>query len=68
MKQQERVLGNMSYAPMVEVADRFRRRAQQCRELAERARDDYSRRTLTDMAAELEAEADKVDAEEGGRA
>jgi hypothetical protein len=38
------------------------------RELAERARDDYSRRTLTDMAAELEAEADKVDAEEGGRA
>jgi hypothetical protein len=33
-----------------------------------RARDDYSRRTLIEMAAELEAEADKVDTEEGGRA
>jgi hypothetical protein len=49
---------------MSEEADRFRRRAQQCRDLAERARDDYSRITLAQMARELEEEADKIDAEE----
>jgi hypothetical protein len=51
---------------MAEDADRFRRRAQQCRELAKLARDDHSRRTLSNMAAELEAEADKIEAEEDG--
>jgi hypothetical protein len=44
----------------------FRRRAEQCRDLAERARDEYSRSTLSQMAAELDDEADKIDAEEGG--
>ena len=51
---------------MTEDAAGFRRRAQQCRELAERARDDYSRSTLAQMATELEDEADKIDVEEGG--
>lgn len=51
---------------MGEVADRFRSRAKQCRELAVAARDDHSRRTLSQMADELEAEADKIAAEESG--
>ena len=51
---------------MTEDAARFRRRAQQCRELAERAKDDYSRSTLSQMASELEDEANKIDVEEGG--
>lgn len=52
---------------MTEDAARFRRRAHQCRHLAERARDEYSRDTLSQMARELEEEADKIDAEEGGQ-
>ena len=51
---------------MTEDAARFRRRARQCRDLAERARDEYSRSTLSQMAVELEDEADKIDVEEGG--
>lgn len=49
---------------MEEIADRFRSRAKQCRELALAARDDDSRRTLSQMADELEAEADKIEVEE----
>jgi len=51
---------------MSDDAARFRRRAEQCRDLAERARDEYSRSTLSQMAAELDDAADKIDAEEGG--
>ena len=50
---------------MADDAARFRRRAQQCRELSERARDEYSRNTLSQMATELDEEADQLDAEEG---
>jgi hypothetical protein len=50
---------------MTEDAARFRRRAEECRELAERARDEYSRSTLSQMAVELDEEAEKIDAEEG---
>lgn len=46
-------------------SDRFRERAKQCRELAAVARDDYSRQTLAQMAAELDAEADQIEAKEG---
>lgn len=46
-----------------EDAERFRFRAKQCRELAAVARDPYSRQTLTQMADELEAEADLIGAE-----
>jgi hypothetical protein len=49
---------------MGEAADRFRSRAKQCRELAAVARDDYSRRRLSQIADELEEEADLIDAEE----
>lgn len=45
-------------------SERFRMRAKQCRELAAVARDDYSRQTLTQMAIELDAEADAIEAEE----
>jgi len=51
---------------MSDDAARFRRRAEQCRDLAERARDEYSRSTLSQMAAELDDAADKIDAEQGG--
>ena len=49
---------------MGEEADRFRARAKQCRELARNARDPASRRELTNMAKELDEEADKIEAEE----
>jgi hypothetical protein len=39
-------------------------RAKQCRELAAVARNDFSRETLTQMAAELDAEADEIEAGE----
>jgi len=50
---------------MSDDAARFRRRAEQCRDLAERARDEYSRSTLSQMAAELDDEAVRIEAEEG---
>jgi len=46
---------------MGEDAERFRMRAKQCRELAKNARDEHSRKTLNQMADELEAEADKME-------
>jgi hypothetical protein len=49
---------------MSDDSDRFRERATLCRHLAQAARDDVSRQTLIDMAADLEAEADVLDAEE----
>lgn len=42
-------------------AERFRNRAKQCRELASRAREEYSRKTLIQMATELEEEADELE-------
>jgi len=49
---------------MSEDADRFRRRAAQCRRLAENARDEADRKQLREMADELAAEADKIDADD----
>jgi hypothetical protein len=46
-------------------ADRFRGRARKCRELARDARTEIDRNDLLRVAAELEEEADKIDAEEG---
>ena len=51
---------------MSEDSERYRQRAKQCRQLAALARDDYSRKTLTQMAVELDEEADSIEAEEGG--
>jgi hypothetical protein len=48
---------------MAEDADRFRRSAERCRSLALEARDQIARDELNDIAAELDAEADKIDAE-----
>lgn len=48
---------------MGEGADQFRMRAKQCRDLAAVARDAHSRKTLAQMADELEAEADLIDAD-----
>jgi hypothetical protein len=46
-----------------EASDRFRKRAKQCRQLAGDAKDDHARQTLTQMAKELDAEADLIDSE-----
>lgn len=45
-------------------SERFRLRANQCRELAAVARDDHARDTLRQMAVELDAEADAIEAED----
>ena len=52
---------------MGEVSTRFRARATQCRTLADAAHDEESRRSLSEMAQELDDEADKIDAEEAVR-
>jgi hypothetical protein len=49
---------------MGEIAERFRARARECRLLAEGARDEYARGTLTQVADELEEEAKLIEAEE----
>lgn len=49
---------------MGEESARFRRRAKQCRELAARAHNPQDCHTLIAMAEDLEAEADRLDAEE----
>lgn len=51
---------------MGEEALHFRVRAAHCRELAKSARDELSRRELYDIADELDAEADRIDAEANG--
>ena len=42
----------------------FRSRARHCRELAKGARDAVSRRELNDVADELDAEAESIEAED----
>ena len=49
---------------MGEEAERFRRRAKECRELANIARASADRKTLDNMADDLEAEANTIDTEE----
>ena len=48
---------------MPDESDLLRLRASECRRLAGDAKDDYSRRTLTRMADELDEEADRLEAE-----
>ena len=45
-------------------AQRFRKRARECRQLSKLARDGHSRQMLGALAIELDEEADKLDAEE----
>ena len=47
---------------MGDDAKRFRTRAQDCRNLAKGARHQCDREMLEDIAADLEEEADKIDA------
>ena len=49
---------------MGQDADRFRLRAKECRNLASAAREEVARQELRTIADELEAEADRIDAEE----
>jgi hypothetical protein len=53
---------------MSKEAVHFRKRAQECRDLAERARDRAVVRELSDLASELEAEAEAIETEERRRA
>jgi hypothetical protein len=50
---------------MSDVSIRFRHRAAECRTLAVAAKDDFQRNLLLEMADELEAEAARIEAEEG---
>lgn len=49
---------------MGDVADRFRKRARECRELAAQARTEQWRQSLLTLAQDLDDEAANVDAEE----
>ena len=49
---------------MADDAASFRARARDCRDLAAKARDQASRRELAELAEQLDAEADKIDAEQ----
>jgi len=49
---------------VTDESDRFRKRAQKCRDLAAAARDEASRRELTDMGRELDDEAEAIEAED----
>lgn len=49
---------------MADDAAHFRARAQQCRTLAKNARDEVSHRELTRLADELDAEAERIEAEQ----
>ena len=48
---------------MADDAKRFRKRAEECRELVPRARDPEIRDMLARVATELDEEADKIEAE-----
>jgi len=48
---------------MGEEATQFRLRAAHCRELAKSARDEVSSQELNNIADELDAEADRIEAE-----
>jgi hypothetical protein len=46
-------------------ADAFRKRARECRDVANGTKDAAARRELRDLAKDLDGEADKMDDEEG---
>jgi hypothetical protein len=47
-------------------ADAFRKRAKECRDVANGTRDPEAERELRALADELDSEADKINDEEGG--
>jgi hypothetical protein len=53
-----------NFLTMGDAAERFRARAEQCRELARTAKDEHDRRTLTRMADELDAEAALIESDD----
>lgn len=52
---------------MSDEANSLRSRAAECRRLSGAARDARDRDTLANMASELDAEADKIDAEDAAK-
>jgi hypothetical protein len=48
-------------------ADAFRRRARECRDVANGTKDLDAQRELRDLATDLDSEADKMDSEEPSR-
>ena len=63
----ETILTYVGFCSVGEEASRFRDRAIQCRMLADAARDAGSRLELSEMAQELDEEADRIEAEEADR-
>ena len=49
-------------------ADAFRKRANECRDVANGTRNPEAQRELRDLARELDSEADKIDVEQRGEA
>jgi hypothetical protein len=49
-------------------ADAFRKRAKECRDVANGTRDPEAQRELRNLAGDLDSEAGKIDDEEGGEA
>ena len=54
------------FAHVKSDADAFRKRANQCRDVANGIKDPEAQRELRDLATELDSEADKMDVEERG--
>ena len=48
-------------------AGSFRKRAKECRDVANGTKDQEAQRELRDLATELDSEADEMDVEEPGR-
>jgi hypothetical protein len=48
------------------VADAFRKRANECRDVANGTRDPEAQRELRALAEDLDSEAEKIDGEEAG--
>ena len=53
---------------MSDYATRYRNSAENCRRVAKDERDETSRRELYQLAVELDAQADRIDAEENNNA
>ena len=56
----------MNSSGMGDDADRFRKRAEECRRIAANAKDEEWRKSLLDLARDLDEEADRIDREQAG--
>ena len=64
----ERNPGEFALSHVKSDADAFRKRAKDCRDVANGTKDLEAQRELRDLATELGCEAERIDAEQGGEA